>query len=66
MTHVCVKKLKEALQALVRAVQDQFGVPRAIEGMKEARLINVLVQEGEESSSSPSQGGSSWVCSPKP
>ena len=51
MTHARTKKVKESLQALVRAVQDQVGVPRAIEGMDEARFINVLVNEGEENSS---------------
>ena len=50
MTHAQVKNVKELLQALVRAIQDQVGVPRAIEGMEEARFINVLVNESEEKS----------------
>ena len=51
MTRTRANKVKESLQALVRAVQDQVGVPRAIEGMEEARVINVLVNKGEENSS---------------
>ncbi|XP_071902760.1 uncharacterized protein [Coffea arabica] len=51
MKRARAKKVKESLQALVRAVQDQVGVPRAIEGMEEARVINVLVNKGEENSS---------------
>ena len=51
MTRARAKKVKESLQALVQANQDQVGLPRAIEGMEQSRFINVLVNEGEENSS---------------
>ena len=42
MTCTRAKKLNESLQALVKVVQERVGVPKAIEDLDNAKIVNVI------------------------
>lgn len=42
ITRARVKKISKLLQTLVKFVQEQVGVPKAIEGLDNSRIINVI------------------------
>ncbi|XP_071933756.1 uncharacterized protein [Coffea arabica] len=42
MTRARAKRLNDAMQILVRAAQDASGVPKAIEGLNESRLVILI------------------------
>ena len=56
VTRARAKRFKEALQALVRAVQDQQGGQRVIEGLEgDNQVIYTMIQAHEDSSGPPEE-----------
>ena len=42
MTRVSAKRLNEALQVLIKAIQEEVGVPETIEGLDNVELVNLI------------------------